>query len=221
METDNKNNTIMMRYETGGLDYRTAHACHECDLLQYIPLLKNREVARCQRCKALLKRRHVKSLDRSLAFALTGLILFIVANMFPLISLKALGISQHGTLFSATLSLFEANMPFLGMLMLFTTMLFPFFSLCGTIYVLTSIRIDHYSHWLAPMFRFLRSTDAWGMLEIYLLALIVAAVKLVDITEVNVGVSLYAFLLLIGTLTTLSLTLNPEDVWDHLRKHAK
>ena len=68
------------------------------------------------------------------------------------------------------------------------------------------------------MFRFLRSTDAWGMLEIFLLALIVAAVKLVDITELNIGVSLYAFLLLIGTLTTLSLTLNPEDVWDHLRK---
>ena len=210
----------MMRYETGGLDYRTARACHECDLLQYIPILKNREVARCQRCKALLKRVHNESLDRSLAFAITGLILFAVANMFPLISLKALGVSQHGTLFSATLSLFEAEMPFLGVLMLFTTILFPLFSLCGTIYVLTSIRINHYSHWIAPMFRFLRSTDAWGMLEIFLLALIVAAVKLVDITELNVGVSLYAFILLIGTLATLSLVLNPEDVWDHLRKHT-
>lgn len=211
----------MISYETGDLDYRTARACHECDLLQYIPILKNREVARCQRCKALLKRCHVRSLDRSLAFAITGLILFVVANMFPLISLKALGVSQHGTLLSATLSLFDAEMAFLGMLMLFTTILFPLISLCGTIYILTSIRINHYSHWIAPMFRFLRSTDAWGMLEIFLLALIVAAVKLVDITEVNIGVSLYAFLLLIGTLTTLSLTLNPEDIWDHLRKHSK
>ena len=210
----------MIHYETGGLDYRTARACHECDLLQYIPLLKNREVARCQRCKALLKRRHVQSLERSLAFAITGLILFIVANMFPLISLKALGVLQHGTLFSATLSLFEAGMPFLGMLMLFTTILFPLFSLCGTIYVLTSIRMDHYSQWISPMFRFLRSIDTWGMLEIFLLALIVAAVKLVDITELYIGVSLYAFLLLILTLSILSIILNPEDVWDHLRKHT-
>jgi len=178
-------------------------------------------VARCQRCKALLKKRHVESLDRSQALAVTGLILFAVANMFPLISLKALGVSQHGTLLSATLALFDAEMPFLGILMLFTTILFPLFSLCGTIYILTSIRINHYSHWIAPMFRFLRSTDTWGMLEIFLLALIVAAVKLVDITEVKVGVSLYAFSLLIGTLTTLNLTLNPEDVCDHLRKHAK
>jgi len=210
----------MIHYETGNLDYRTARACHECDLLQYIPILKNREVARCQRCNALLKRVHVLSLERSLAFAITGLILFFVANLFPLISLKALGVMQHGTLFSATLSLFEAGMPFLGMLMLFTTILFPLFSLCGTIYVLLSIRMNHYSHSIAPLFRFLRSTDAWGMLEIFLLALIVSAVKLVDITELYIGVSLYAFLLLIVTLTTLSIILNPEDVWDHLRKHA-
>ena len=70
---------------------------------------------------------------------------------------------------------------------------------------------------IAPLFRFLRSTDAWGMLEVFLLALIVAAVKLVDVAEVVTGISLYAFILLIITLTTLSLTLNPDDVWDEFR----
>ena len=208
----------MTREESDSLDYRTARACHECDLLQQIPTLKNGEIARCQRCGALLKRVHTNSLDRSLAFALTGLILFLVANLFPLISLKALGVAQHGNLISASIALFNAEMPFLGMLLLFTTILFPLFSLVGTIYVLTTIRMNRITPSVAPLFRFLRSTDAWGMLEIFLLALVVAAVKLVDITEVITGISLYAFILLIVTLTTLSLTLNPDDVWDHLRK---
>ncbi len=208
----------MTRELSGALDYRTARACHECDLLQQIPDLKNGEIARCQRCGALLKRVHKNSLDRSLAFAITGLILFFVANLFPLISLKALGIAQHGNLISATIALFDADMPFLGMLMLFTTILFPLFSLLGTIYVLLNIRMGRLTPAIAPLFRFLRSTDAWGMLEIFLLALIVAAVKLVDLTEVITGISLYAFILLIMTLATLSLTLNPDDVWDHLRK---
>ena len=166
----------------------------------------------------MLKRVHTNSLDRSLAFAITGLILFFVANLFPLISLKALGVSQHGNLISATIALFNADMPFLGILMLFTTILFPLFSLLGTIYVLTIIRMNKLTPEIAPLFRFLRSTDAWGMLEIFLMALIVAAVKLVDITEVVTGISLYAFILLTITLTALSLTLNPDDVWDHLRK---
>lgn len=208
----------MMRVEPGVMDYRTAIACHECDLLQQIPSLKSGEIARCQRCGALLKRVRKNSLDRSLAFAITGLILFLVANLFPLISLKALGVSQHGNLISATIALFNADMPFLGILMLFTTILFPLFSLLGTIYVLTTIRMNRISPSIAPLFRFLRSTDTWGMLEIFLIALIIAAVKLVDITEVITGISLYAFILLIITLTTLSLTLNPDDVWDYLRK---
>jgi paraquat-inducible protein A len=207
----------MTRKTLGELDYHTARACHECDLLQDIPTLKHGEVARCIRCGALLKRCHSNSLDRSLAFAITGLILFIIANMFPLISLKALGISQHGTLFSATLALLNAEMPFLALLMLFTTILFPLMSLCGTIYVLTMIRMKRITPTIAPLFRFLRSTDAWGMLEVFLLALIVAAVKLVDVAEVVTGISLYAFILLIITLTTLSLTLNPDDVWDEFR----
>ena len=207
-----------MRDNSGVNDYRSARACHECDLLQQIPTLSHGEVAHCQRCGAMLKRFHHNSLDTSLAFAITGLILFLVANLFPLISLKALGVAQHGNLISSTWALFNAGMPFLGVLMLFTTILFPLFSLLGTIYVLTSVRLGHFSPNIAPLFRFLRSTDAWGMLEIFLLALIVAAVKLMDITEVLVGISLYAFVLLIITLTILSLTLNPDDVWDPLKK---
>ena len=207
-----------MRDNTGVADYRLARACHECDLLQEIPALKNGDIAHCLRCGATLKRFHKNSLDTSLAFAITGLILFLVANLFPLISLEALGVSQHGNLISATWALFDARMPFLGVLMFFTTILFPLFSLLGTIYVLTSIRMNHLTPSIAPLFRFLRSTDAWGMLEIFLLALIVAAVKLMDITDVHIGISLYAFVLLIVTLTVLSLTLNPDDVWDPLKK---
>ena len=207
-----------MRDDNGVLDYRSARACHECDLLQQIPELKNGDAAHCIRCGATLKRFHKNSLDTSLAFAITGLILFLVANLFPLVSLEALGVSQHGNLISATWALFDARMPFLGVLMLFTTILFPLFSLLGTIYVLTSIRMNHLPPIIAPLFRFLRSTDAWGMLEIFLLALIVASVKLMDITDVHIGISLYAFVLLIVTLTILSLTLNPDDVWDPLKK---
>ena len=207
-----------MQDDTKIKDYHLARACHECDLLQEIPTLKNGEVAHCIRCGATLKRFHNNSLDVSLALAITGFILFLVANMFPLLSLEALGIAQHGNLISATWALFDARMPFLGLLMLFTTVLFPLFSLLGTIYVLLSVRMGSLPPIIAPLFRFLRSTDAWGMLEIFLLALIVAAVKLVDITEVQVGISLYAFILLIITLTILSITLNPDDIWDPLKR---
>ena len=195
----------------------TKIACHDCDLLQKLPKLAIDESAHCIRCNAILFRNQKNSVDRSLAFAITGLILYVIANMFPLLSLKALGITQEGTLLSTALSLFKADRPMLSIIMLFTTVIFPATTLLGTIYILIQVKMNQFNDYTAPVFRFLRSTDAWGMLEIFMLAVLVAMVKLGDVADVVFGPSLYAFCLLIISLTLLTHSLNPQDVWSRLR----
>ncbi len=200
--------------ESTGLSHM---ACPDCDLIQALPALKVGETANCLRCNATLFKNSKNSVDRSLAFALTGLILFIIANLFPLLSLKALGVVQDGTLFSTSLSLFQADRPLLGLVIFLTTIVFPAITLFGTIYILWQVKRDRLNAYSAPLFRFLRSTDAWGMLEIFMLAVLVSVVKLGDLADVIFGVSLYAFCLLILSLTLLSYSLNPHDVWNKLR----
>ena len=192
-------------------------ACPECDLLQSIPALAVGESVACLRCDLTLYKHHNNSIDRSLAFAITGLILFIIANMFPLLSLKALGLMQDSTLLSTAISLFQAERPLLSIVLLLTTIIFPATTLIGTIYILLQVKTNTTDEFTAPIFRFLRSTDAWGMLEIFLLAMLVAIVKLGDLADVIFGVSLYAFVLLIIALSLLSASLDPHDVWNQLR----
>jgi len=192
-------------------------ACHDCDLIQSIPPLAVGESANCLRCDAILYKNQKNSIDRSLAFAITGLILFILANMFPLLSLKALGAIQEGTLLSTAVSLFQADRPLLAVVIFLTTFVFPASTLIGTIYVLMQVKTNQVNAYTAPLFRFLRSTDAWGMLEIFMLAVLVSVVKLGNLADVIFGVSLYAFCFLILCLTLLSYSLNPHDVWNSLR----
>ena len=189
--------------------------CHDCDLIQEIPVLDEGKVARCVRCRSILKKHHTNSLNRSLALAITGIILFILSNLFPLLSLKAGGLSLDSTLFSTSIELFRIERPFLALLVFFTTIVFPALSLTGMVYVLGSVKIGHQSHQIGPIFRFLRSTEIWGMLEVFLLALIVAGVKLGDLAEVIPGISVYSFFTLIVILALLSSTLDPDDVWQH------
>jgi len=196
----------------------TQMACPECDLLLSIPPLAVGESVICLRCDKTLYTHNKNSIDRSLAFAVTGLMLYIIANMFPLISLKALGLTQDSTLVSTALSLFQADRPFLSIVMFLTTIVFPATTLIGTIYILIQVKTDKTDKFTAPLFRFLRSTDAWGMLEIFMLAMLVAIVKLGDVADVIFGVSLYAFVLLILALTLLSASLDPHDVWNKLRE---
>ena len=192
-------------------------ACAHCDLIQKLPKMQLGETARCIRCSNVLYRNQKNSVNRSLAFAITGLILFIIANLFPLLSLKAMGLTQEGTLLATSVSLFQAERPFLGLTILLTTIIFPLTTLLGTIYVLMQVKTNRITKSTAPLFRFLRSTDAWGMLEIFMLAVLVSIVKLGDVADVIFGISLYAFCLLILALSMLSYSLNPHDVWNKLR----
>lgn len=192
-------------------------ACPNCDLIQSLPEMKLGEVARCVRCKTTLYKNLKNSVNRSLAFAITGLILFVLANLFPLLSLKAMGLTQEGTLFATSLALFQADRPFLSLIILMTTIVFPLTTLLGTIYILLQVKVNHINTHTAPLFRFLLSIDSWGMLEIFMLAMLVSIVKLGDVADVIFGISLYAFCLLIVALSLLSHSLNPDDVWNKMR----
>ena len=115
----------------------------------------------------------------------------------------------------------EADRPLLAVVIFLTTIVFPATTLVGTIYILMQVKTNRIDAYTAPLFRFLRSTDAWGMLEIFMLAVLVSVVKLGDLADVIFGVSLYAFGFLIICLTLLSYSLNPHDVWNSLRnKHG-
>src|ERR1700733_6160265 len=65
--------------------------CPVCGLLQHLPPLPRRAVARCSRCGTVLRRRRVDPVGRSLALALTGLLLFAFAIALPFIDINAVG----------------------------------------------------------------------------------------------------------------------------------
>lgn len=200
----------------------TVKACPDCDLLQELPSLEMGQAAYCIRCGRLLRHLRRDSLNRSLAFAVTGIFLFILANLFPFISLAALGVHQDSSLFSASWAFYSMGQPLLALIVFLTTIIFPLFSLLGIIVVLLAVKMQRANQqFIAPLFRFLMSTEAWGMLEIFLLAVLVAIVKLGDLAEIIIGTSLYAFVALIAVLTLLSLSLDPEDVWQNLRENQQ
>src|SRR5262249_22740677 len=82
-------------------------ACRECDLLQRRVALAPGGVASCDRCGAALYRDHPDRLDRALALALAGLVIFVVANSLPMVGLDVKGQLTQTTLFGAVRALYE------------------------------------------------------------------------------------------------------------------
>lgn len=188
-------------------------ACHDCDLLQKLPFLQTGEVARCSRCKATLYARKKNPLSRSLALALTALILFIVANAFPFLSLSSQGQIIDSTLISGAIALFAGGNPILSSLVLLTVFIFPLINLVGLLYILISLKVSPSTIKIRPIYRLLRHAEPWGMLEVLLLAVLVAGVKLTDLATVIPGIALYSFGCLVVILAALDSTVDPYMIW--------
>lgn len=192
-------------------------ACHDCDLLHEVDELEEGSKAVCIRCGAIIAQRPRNSIDRSLALAATGLILFILANLFPFLSLNAQGQIKESTLISSSIALLNWEAPVLGVFVFFTTIVFPFVEILGILYLMLPLKYGQQPARHATFIaRFILSTQPWGMLEIFMLAVLVAIVKLGDIATVVPGISLYAFTALIFVLTGLSITLDLHEFWNRM-----
>ena len=69
---------------------------------------------------------------------------------------------------------------------------------------------------LAPAFRTIRHVQPWSMMEVFLIAILVALVKLVDMADIIPGLALWAFAVLILVLAGTASTLDPRAVWAHV-----
>src|SRR4051794_4754290 len=95
--------------------------CHDCGQRHsFVPLAPG-TVAACTRCGAGLLRRPVDSLDRALALALGGLVLMVIANAMPFMSLKIQGRLQEADLVTGSIALFEQGIWPLAIVVALTT----------------------------------------------------------------------------------------------------
>lgn len=191
-------------------------ACQECDLLIRLAVTPTTTRHNCPRCGMLIRRTVRHGIDKALALYTTGVFLFVLANVFPLLSLNAKGQIQETTLISGSIELLKADQPLLAMLVLLTSFIFPLFDLLGMLYVLWPIKLGRRAPFATRIYRYLRTLRPWGMLEIFMLGILVALVKLSDLATVVPGIALYSFGLLIFVLAAATYVTDPDWVWEEL-----
>ncbi len=110
-------------------------ACHECDLLQREAALPQGGVAHCRRCGAELYRSHPHSLERTLALTAGAIVLFVIANSFPIVGLQLEGQVIQTTLFNTVRTLWDEDMKSVAALVFVTTIAMPALQLFAVAYL--------------------------------------------------------------------------------------
>ena len=192
-------------------------ACHECDLLQREVPLSPGAVARCGRCGAELYRAAHASIDYPLAFCLAAAVLFIVANAYPIVGLNIQGTSNFTTLLGAVQALWGQEMRLIAALVCVTTLLVPAIELAVMIHLLLALKLGRTPAGFTAIMRVLQSVGPWGMVEVFMLGILVALVKLTHFATVIPGLALWCFGMLILLLTAMAASFDRRDVWDRVR----
>jgi paraquat-inducible protein A len=191
-------------------------ACPECDLLLFEIELRSGHTAVCPRCKASLYRKTTESLSRTLALCLAAAIFFLIANFFPIMGIESRGNGNETNLFGAVSSLWDQEMHFISAVVFISAIAIPGLELFILIYLLLPLKLGLKPPGLARLMRYLQRIEPWGMVEVFMLGILVALVKLTDNFRIIPGVALWSFGAVTFLMAAIATTFNPRDVWTRL-----
>jgi paraquat-inducible protein A len=143
-----------------------------------------------------------------------ALVVFVVANAFPIVDLRVQGLRSSATLFGSVAALWSEGRPLMAVLVCATTQVFPLLDLlCMLALLLAATGRRPRPAWFAPLLRFVQELRPWGMIEVFMLGVVVSLVKLSGMAAILPGMALWAFAGLTVLMAVL-LSFQPRQLWD-------
>lgn len=171
----------------------------------------------CQRCGARLHARRPHSIARTWALLLAAAILYIPANLLPIMSVNFLGNGAPATIMGGVIELIHAGMLPIASVVFIASILVPSFKLCGLVLLLYSVQRHQR---LSPrqrilMYRFIEWIGRWSMLDIFVIAILVVLVRFGNLASIEAGPGAAAFALVVVLTMLAATSFDPRLIWDN------
>ncbi len=170
----------------------------------------------CPRCRRHVARRAPRAMQAALALTCAGLLLYPVANLFPLSTLDWIGGTSPHTLFSAVMKLVQANLWFLAGCVFTTSIAIPFVKLAGMLWLWVSVRRRSSRH-LVLKTRFYRVIDElgrWSTMDVFTVAVYLPLIQFGQLATARVNLGLPALLAVVVLTMFASRAFDPRRLWD-------
>jgi paraquat-inducible protein A len=192
-------------------------ACPDCDLLQQVPPLLPGGKAACVRCGRVIAKELAGARDRALPLAVTAAVTLLVANTFPLMELHVLGRFASTTIAGGAYEMWTQGQRLTSVLVAFCALIAPVGYLSFVITLLLAARRSPMPRWSGEMLRWLGHLEVWSMLEVVMLGILVALVKIAQLATVNPGIGMYAFGATILLIPAIAVNLDRREMWRRVK----
>ncbi len=194
-----------------------AVACPECDLIQHLPELPPDGKTRCARCGRTLAARSSDPIDRPLALSIAALLVLIVANTSPLLGMSAVGRHATTTIIGGAYQMWIQGQEATAVIVAFCAVIAPASYILFMLTVLLAARRPPAPQWVGALLRWAESMRPWAMVEVMLLGILVALIKIAELATVEAGIGMYAVGVLVLIFPALMANFDPTAIWERVQ----
>ncbi len=193
--------------------HQSLRSCPHCGLVQVVPDVPAGLRACCPRCEATIRghTRRAVSNSRTAAIATAALILYPLAVSLPLIEIEQFGHTQASSVLQGVTALLAGGHVAVGVVVLLCSVILPLAKLAALLVLSTGALGDRHQ---VLTYRLVEWAGRWGMLDVLLVAVLVAVLKLGDVMTVSVGPGLGAFTMCVALSLLAAASFDPHSLWD-------
>ncbi len=190
-------------------------SCQSCSLLARAPRGAQGNTI-CPRCGTAMHTRKTNSIARTWALVLAAYLFYIPANVLPVMSVTSLGKTQSDTIMSGVIYLLLHGMWPLALLIFFASVMVPMLKLVILTYLLISVQ--RRSRWRpvdrTRLYRVTEAVGRWSMVDIYVVTILVALVKLGNLATIEARAGAVFFAAVVISTMFAAMTFDPRTIWD-------
>ncbi len=149
----------------------------------------------------------------SLALACTAAIAFMMANLLPMMDLSVVGRVATTTIAGGALEMWLEGQMIVAVLVAFCAVMAPGCYILFMLTLMLALRRSPVPQWVGEMLRWVRYLQIWSMLEVMMLGVLVALVKIAELATVTPGIGMYAFGSLVLLLPAIMQTFDIDEAW--------
>ncbi len=187
--------------------------CHKCHTLHKKAFISNGSKAVCRHCKSVLYHRDDALIDKGLALSITGLILFILANVFPLIRVDILGQEQVITILSMISRLLESGYYIVALFVVYLVFIFPIMIFLIYVTLFFLLKTAQKEKLVQDLLILLSKILLWNMSDIFLISILVSLVKLMSMLEIHIGLSFWTLTLFVIIDLYMTRSIHIGELW--------
>ncbi len=177
-----------------------------CPICEAVNIDKGGEI-RCRRCHEKIHNYKTVSFNRTVAFLITAMILYIPANTYPILITKQFGIVHQSTILGGIMHLWEAGSYPVAIIILFASVFVPILKFIFIIYLLISTKYNVKSSIIDKhkLFYITEVIGSWSMVDVFVVAILSVLIHFSAVQIIpGAGATAFALMVFFTMLSALS-----------------